>query len=214
MTKIDCKLSACHPEVFTDTWKQYFISVKHKLFNYVVTFTCATCFDSFLSHLQALFIRYRSLLPTLKMHYGIPNAYNFLWHCIGWIFDHFHYMDRVHSLHILKWSTMGAIFIKRVWRWLKMSRNMLPMWMQQHNTKGVFDCYIILFSKLIDTTQGVNGSTVVPVLLLSLLHLNNTWGTAEIILRDVWFFHLHRTSCIFSYFICYLCIIHIWLKWG
>jgi hypothetical protein len=29
----------------------------------------------FLSHLQVLFIRYKSWLPTLKMHYGIPNVY-------------------------------------------------------------------------------------------------------------------------------------------
>jgi len=34
-------------------------------------------FRLILSHHQALFLRYRSLIPTLKMRYEIPNAYNF-----------------------------------------------------------------------------------------------------------------------------------------
>jgi len=43
-------------------------------FYYAVTFIWATCFDSFLNHLQSLLLRFESLLPTLKMHYGIPKS--------------------------------------------------------------------------------------------------------------------------------------------
>jgi hypothetical protein len=73
---------------------------QHKIFYYAVTFTWATCLDSFLSHLQALF-KIQILLPTLKMHHGIPNAYNFcmktLYRCK---FHQYYYMDTVHSLYI------------------------------------------------------------------------------------------------------------------
>ena len=34
-------------------------------------------FRLILRHHRALFLRYRSLIPTLKMHYGIQKAYNF-----------------------------------------------------------------------------------------------------------------------------------------
>jgi hypothetical protein len=96
------KLSACHPEVFTDTWKHAYISVKHNLPYYAVTFTWATCFDSFSKSSSGPFLRYRSLLLTLKMHCGIPNACNFgimtLYRCM------FHQLDRVHSLYVFKTS--------------------------------------------------------------------------------------------------------------
>jgi hypothetical protein len=42
--RIKIKLSACHPEVFSDTWKQDYISVKQNVLYYAVTFTWATYF--------------------------------------------------------------------------------------------------------------------------------------------------------------------------
>jgi hypothetical protein len=41
----------------------------------------------------------KGLLPTLKMHYGIPNSNNFSMTLYRCIFDQFHYVDRIHSLH-------------------------------------------------------------------------------------------------------------------
>ena len=80
-------------------------------FYYPVIFTWAICYDSFLSHLQVLFLRYKSLLPTLKTHYEIPNTYNFfivtLCRCM---FHQFYYMDRVHSLYIFKIINNGRYF--------------------------------------------------------------------------------------------------------
>jgi hypothetical protein len=65
------------------------------------------------------FLRYRSLLPTLKMHYGIPNAYNFgimiLYRCM---FHQFYYLDTVHILYVFKninnWSYFISILLKYV----------------------------------------------------------------------------------------------------
>jgi hypothetical protein len=49
------------------------------------------------------FLRYRSLIPTLKMHYGVPNAYNFTTTLYRYTrrFQHFCYRDRVHRLCML-----------------------------------------------------------------------------------------------------------------
>jgi len=92
--------------------RRLYISQKQPFLYYAVTLTWATCFDSFLSHLQALFLRYRSLLPILKMHCGIPNAHNFcimqLYSCM---FHQFYYMDTAHSLYSLIYQQQKQFFL-------------------------------------------------------------------------------------------------------
>jgi hypothetical protein len=58
-------------------------------------------FRLILRHHQALSLRYSSLIQFLKMHYGIPKAYNFFYYDTVYIyiyrFHQFCYRDRVHS---------------------------------------------------------------------------------------------------------------------
>jgi hypothetical protein len=98
-----CCASKCYLEnkIIYQSNTTFFIMLLHSHRRHVST--------HFLSHPQALFLRYRSLLPTLKMHCGIPNAYNFaimtLYRCM---LHQFCYLDRVHTLYIFKISTTEA----------------------------------------------------------------------------------------------------------
>jgi hypothetical protein len=97
------------------------------------------------------FLRYRSLLPTLNMHYGIPNAYNFgIMTLYRYMFHRFYYLHRVHSLYILKIIKNGSYFFIPIL--LKYVKKKLPLLIifKMHKLctlcKVVFDWYIILFS--------------------------------------------------------------------
>jgi hypothetical protein len=76
------------------------------------------------THLQVIFrpffLRYISLLPTLKMRCRIPNTYNFgimtLYRCM---LHRFYYLGRVNSLYILKIISNGSYFIPKLLKYVK-----------------------------------------------------------------------------------------------
>jgi hypothetical protein len=94
--------SASGLETCQSSWNQDYISVKHNIFYYAVTFTWATCFDSFQVIFRPSFIKIQILLSTPTMHYGIPNAYNFnydnVWMKVTSVLLHRYSIQFIHSL--------------------------------------------------------------------------------------------------------------------